>query len=36
MAIFYVVVGVMVLEIILALTWNPLYFVTGIRMPVTK
>ncbi|MFI8718736.1 hypothetical protein ACIGHF_12760 [Stenotrophomonas sp. NPDC077464] len=32
MAIFYVVVGVMVLEIILALTWNPLYFVTGIRL----
>lgn len=32
MAIFYVVVAVMVLEIILELTWNPLYFVTGIRL----
>jgi len=32
MVIFYVVVAVMVLEIILELTWNPFYFVTGIRL----
>jgi hypothetical protein len=32
MVIWYVVVGVMVLEIVLELTWNPLYFGTGIRL----
>lgn len=32
MAIFYVVVGVMVLEIVLQLAWSPFYFGTGIRL----